>query len=69
VNLSAYEYDRMLPAELSGTLMGRDLLAQDCVLKRLTASLLHPDSETGGEYWKAVYAESRRRFGTSRIRV
>lgn len=67
VNLSAYETDRMLPKELSGTAMGRNLLAQDCMLKRLTASFMHPDSPIGREYWQAVYAESRRLFGTSRL--
>ncbi len=67
VNLSAYEANRMLPPELSGTQMGRNLLSQDCMLKRLTASLMHPDCETGREYWDAVYAEARRRFGTSKL--
>jgi hypothetical protein len=67
VNLSAYESDRMLPPELSGTEMGRNLLSQDCVLKRLTASFMHPDSSVGREYWEAVYAEARRLFGTSKL--
>jgi hypothetical protein len=65
VNLSAYESDRMLPSELSGTEMGRNLLSQDCMLKRLTASFMHPDSPIGREYWDAVYTEARRLFGTS----
>src|SRR5262249_42594475 len=64
VNLSAYEADRMLPVEPSGTKMGRHLLAQDCMLKRLTASFMHPDSPVGREYWDAVYAETRRLFGS-----
>jgi hypothetical protein len=67
VNLSAYEADRMLPQELSGTKLGRGLLEQDCVLKRLTASLMHPDTPTGREYWDAVYSEARRIFGTSKM--
>jgi TIR domain len=69
VNLSAYEADRMLAPELSGTEMGRNLLSQDCMLKRLTASFMHPDSPTGQEYWNAVYAEARCRFGTSKAPV
>jgi hypothetical protein len=67
VNLSAYESDRMLPPELSGTEMGRNLLSQDCMLKRLTASFMHPDSPVGREYWDAVYAEARHLFGTSKL--
>lgn len=69
VNLSAYESDHMLPPELSGTLMGRNLLSQDCMLKQLTASFMHPDSPIGRKYWDAVYAEARRRFGTSEVPV
>ena len=67
VNLSAYESDRMLPPELSGTEMGRNLLSQDCMLKRLTASFMHPDSPTGQAYWTAVYKEAHRLFGTSKL--
>src|SRR5437868_3715992 len=39
VNLSPYEKDRMIAPNLSQTAMGRDMLAQDYVLKQLTASL------------------------------
>jgi hypothetical protein len=67
VNLSAYEFNRMLPKELSGTLLGRNLLAQDCMLKQLTASFMHPDSPTGREYWDEVYSQARHLFGNSKI--
>ena len=40
VNLSPYEKDRMVPAALGQTDLGRDLLAQDYILKQLTASLI-----------------------------
>ena len=66
VNLSAYESNSMIPAELSGTSLGRTLLSQDCMLKRLAASLLHPDCSVGKDYWSQVYAESRRTLGTSK---
>jgi len=42
VNLSPFEKDRMIPSSLSVTAMGRDLLAQDYMLKQLTASLIYP---------------------------
>src|SRR5260221_4851466 len=35
VNLSPYEKDRMIPVSLGQTAMGRDLLAQDYMLKQL----------------------------------
>ncbi|TRZ48360.1 toll/interleukin-1 receptor domain-containing protein [bacterium] len=67
VNLSAFESNRMLPKELEGTVMGRDLLDQDCLLKRFTASLLHPDHYIGRQYWNKVYQKSEELFGTSEI--
>ena len=39
VNLSPYESDRIIPESFGLTEMGRDLLAQDYMLKQLTASL------------------------------
>ncbi len=45
VNLSPYEKDRIIPTEFGQTQMGRDLLAQDYLLKQITASLIYPESE------------------------
>ena len=42
VNLSPYEGERIIPEKFSTTEMGRDLLAQDYILKQLTASLMYP---------------------------
>ena len=39
VNLSPYEKDRIIPSEFGKTEMGRDLLAQDYMLKQLSSSL------------------------------
>jgi hexokinase len=63
VNLSPYEKDRMMPQDLSQTLMGRNMLAQDYVLKQLTASLTWPESALGRKFWDRVYALARERFG------
>jgi hypothetical protein len=52
VNLSPYEADRMIPEALRETTLGRDLLAEDYLLKQLASSLTHPDTETGAEYWR-----------------
>ena len=59
VNLSPDDTNRMLGKNLAGTRMGRTLLEVDLKLKRLAASLMHPDCETGSQFWKEVFARSR----------
>jgi hypothetical protein len=51
VNLSPYESDRIIPDALSVTELGRDMLVTDYILKQLSSSLTHPETETGREYW------------------
>ncbi len=58
VNLSPYEKDRTIPEALSQTDMGRDLLAQDYILKQITASLIYPEKEFGRNFWDRVYAQA-----------
>ena len=55
VNLSPNEPDRIIPDGFGNTEMGRDLLAQDYLLKQLTSSLMHPESELGEKFWDGVY--------------
>jgi hypothetical protein len=69
VNLSPYEKDRTIPKALGQTAMGRDLLAQDYMLKQLTASLINPEKELGKKFWDKVYLQARERFGTTKIPV
>ena len=38
--------------------MGRDLLAEDYMLKQITASLIYPEDETGKKFWKRIYEEA-----------
>lgn len=54
VNLSPYESNRVIDAELEATELGQELIAQDYLLKQLSSSLTHPDSEIGEEYWKQI---------------
>ena len=35
--------------------MGRDLLAEDYMLKQITASMIYPEDEVGKKFWKRVY--------------
>lgn len=54
VNLSPYENDRIIQESLGVTDMGRDMLAQDYVLKQLSSSLTHPDTKVGKKYWSLL---------------
>jgi len=54
VNLSPYEEDRIIADGLSQTEMGRDMLAQDYLLKQLTASLMYPEEELGSKFWERI---------------
>jgi len=55
VNLSPYEKNRVIPAQLSDTDFGRDLLVEDYVLKQVAASLTYPETKAGKNYWSAVH--------------
>ncbi|MEW5894668.1 MAG: hypothetical protein AB1650_02755 [Candidatus Omnitrophota bacterium] len=67
VNLSPYEKDRIMADGLSQTEMGRDMLAQDYLLKQLSSSMMHPDSERGKAFWKSVYERTRSEYGVTEI--
>ena len=49
--------------------MGRDLLAEDYMLKQITASLIYPEDEIGKKFWKRIYEEAPKKFGTTNIPV
>jgi hypothetical protein len=67
VNLSPYEHDRIVPEVFGQTEMGRDLLAQDYMLKQLSASLLDPEKDLGKEFWSRVYAKTHEKLGNAEI--
>ena len=69
VNLSPYEKDRIIPNSFGLTEMGRDLLAEDYMLKQITASLIYPEDEVGKKFWKRIYEEATKKFGTTNIPV
>ncbi len=69
VNLSPYEKDRMITDELGKTELGRDMLAQDYILKQLTASLIYPEKDLGKAFWDRVYSKAREQFGNTDIPV
>ncbi|MDD3374565.1 MAG: response regulator [Candidatus Omnitrophica bacterium] len=69
VNLSPYEQDRIIPRSLGKTEMGKDMLAQDYLLKQITASLIHPEGDTGKKFWQRVYSRAYQEYGTTEIPV
>ncbi len=69
VNLSPYEKDRIVPDELGQTDMGRDMLAQDYLLKQITASLVYPQEVLGKSFWDKVYKLAYERYGTINLPI
>ncbi|MBL8013683.1 MAG: hypothetical protein JNN05_07525 [Candidatus Omnitrophica bacterium] len=69
VNLSPYEKDRMIPEGFGKTEMGRDLLAQDYILKQLSASLIYPEHDLGKDFWSRVYRKAKEVYGSTDIPV
>ena len=69
VNLSPYEKDRIIPQSFGLTEMGRDLLAEDYMLKQITASLIYPEEEVGIKFWKRIYEEAQIKYHSTNIPV
>ncbi|MCB9757260.1 MAG: HEAT repeat domain-containing protein [Candidatus Omnitrophica bacterium] len=69
VNLSPYESGRIIPEALGVTEMGRDMLAQDYILKQLTASLIYPEQELGSEFWQRVREKAQKLYGVDQLPV
>jgi len=69
VNLSPYEEDRIIPEKFGTTEMGRDLLAQDYLLKQLTASLIYPEESLGQQFWGKVFKRADEIYGTTNIPI
>lgn len=67
VNLSPYENNRIIQEDFGRTVMGRDLLTQDYILKQLTSSLMHPDSALGKSFWDRIYKRVYEKYGTTDI--
>jgi len=69
VNLSPYERNHIIPREFGITEMGKELLAQDYLLKQVTASVMYPEGDVGKEFWSKIYQEAYRRFGTTNVSI
>jgi hypothetical protein len=69
VNLSPYEKDRIIKDDFGKTEMGRDLLAEDYLLKQITSSLMDPQGGLGKNFWDRVYERAWKEYGTSSVPV
>ncbi len=69
VNLSPYEKQRIVPENLGQTVLGQDMLAQDYLLKQLTASLIYPEKNLGKSFWDKIYVKAGEMYGTTQIPV
>lgn len=69
VNLSPVEKDRIIPEALIKTELGRDLLAQDYILKQVTSTLIYPEGDLGKSFWKKIYDEAYQKFGVVDVPV
>ena len=67
VNLSPYEAERIIATGLGETVLGRDMLAQDYLLKQLAASMAYPESELGKTFWKRVRDKISAQYGATEI--
>jgi len=69
VNLSPYEKDRIIKQDFGNTEMGRDLLAEDYMLKQITSSLIYPEDRLGKKFWDKVYEMAWKEFGTTQVPI
>ncbi len=69
VNLSPYEHNRIIKDDFGKTEMGRDLLAQDYMLKQITSSLIYPEDGLGKKFWARIYERAWKEYHTTSIPV
>jgi len=69
VNLSPYEKSRIIKDDFGKTEMGRDLLAEDYLLKQITSSLIYPEDGLGKKFWDRIYQRAWDEYHTTDIPV
>jgi len=69
VNLSPYEKNRIIKDDFGKTEMGRDLLAQDYMLKQITSSMIYPEDGLGKKFWDRIYARAWEQYHTTDVPV
>ncbi len=69
VNLSPYEENRIISDQLAVTEMGAEMLGEDYVLKRLSASLTYPEEGLGKIFWDRIYTRVSQIYGASEMPI
>jgi len=69
VNLSPYEKDRMISKDFGKTEMGRVFLAQDYLLKQVTASMIDPQTQLGKAFWDRIYEQANQIYGRTDVPI
>ena len=69
VNLSPDEPDRIIPDNFGKTVMGKDVLQQDYLLKQITASLMYPENKLGKRFWTKVYSKLYSNYKTTDLSI
>jgi len=69
VNLSPYEKDRVISEDLGETDLGNQMLAQDYILKQMSASFTAPTDRVGKAYWKDLNERVAQISGTAATQV
>ncbi len=67
VNLSPNEKNRIIAPHFGQTIMGRDLLAQDYLLKQITSSLTNPNESIGKAFWDKIHKHTYEKLHTTEI--
>ena len=67
VNLSPYEEHRIMADGLKNTVLGRDMLAQDYLLKQLSASMAYPEDALGQKFWQRVRQKVKTHYGNAEV--
>ncbi|NTV29704.1 MAG: hypothetical protein HGA80_06465, partial [Candidatus Omnitrophica bacterium] len=67
VNLSPAEQNRIMAENLSHTDAGRDMLAQDYILKQITSTLMYPEKDLGRRFWDQIYSQVYWKTGQTEV--
>ncbi|HEY1177073.1 MAG TPA: hypothetical protein VGF17_13030 [Phytomonospora sp.] len=59
VNLNPDEPDRVIDEKFGTTDAGRVLLQADLDMKKIVADFIHPDTESGADYWERLRGEAK----------
>lgn len=69
VNLSPYQQQRIIPESLEKLDLGKDLLLEDFILKKITAALTDPNTALGKKYWQKVEQITQQITTSNRVNI